>query len=57
MKMNGAVYLKVCIVQPFELWGVTSLIRSAVKNWRSGKLYFFWMIKSRERSIKPFSAD
>ncbi len=28
------------IVQPFELGGVTMLIRSAVKNWRSGKFFF-----------------
>jgi hypothetical protein len=40
------------IVQPFELKGVTRLIRSVVKNWRSG----FLMILSHERSIKPLKA-
>jgi hypothetical protein len=45
------------IVQPFELKGVTRLIRSAVKNWRSGNfLKSFLMIQSQERSIIPFTA-
>jgi hypothetical protein len=44
-------------VQPFEPKGVTRLIRSAVKNWRSGNfLNSFLMIQSHERSIKPFTA-
>ncbi len=44
-------------VQPFELKGVTRLIRSAVKNWRSGNfLKSFLMIQSHERNIKPFTA-
>ncbi len=45
------------IVQPFELKCVTRLIRSAVKNWRSGNfLKSFLMTQSHERSIKPFTA-
>ena len=44
-------------VQPFKLKGVTRLIRSAVKKWRSGNfLKSFLMIQSHERSIKPFTA-
>jgi hypothetical protein len=44
------------VVQPFELGGVARHIRSAVKNWRSGKFVnFFLMIQSHERSLKPFS--
>jgi hypothetical protein len=44
-------------VQPFKLKGLTRLIRSAVKNWRSGNfLKSFLMIQSHERSIKPFTA-
>ncbi len=31
------------IVQPFELGGVTMLIRSAVKNWRSGNFLFLFL--------------
>jgi hypothetical protein len=45
------------IVQPFELKCVTRLIRSAVKNWRSGNFFkSLLMTQSRERSIKPFTA-
>jgi hypothetical protein len=45
------------IVQPFELKGLTRLIQSAVKNWRSGNfLKSFLMIQSHERSIKLFTA-
>jgi hypothetical protein len=45
------------IVQPFELKGVNRLIRSAVKNWRSGNFFqSFLMIQSHERSIKPLTA-
>ncbi len=45
------------IVQPFELGGETTLIRSAVKYWKAGMfLTIFLMIPSHERSIKPFSA-
>jgi hypothetical protein len=51
------IYAVKGIVQPFELKGVTRLIRSAVKNWRSGNfLKSFLMIQSHERSIKPFTA-
>ena len=45
------------VVQPFELVGVARLIRSAVKNWRSGKFKKKnLMIQSHERNIKQFSA-
>jgi hypothetical protein len=45
------------IVQPFELKCVTRLIRSAVKNWRSGNFFkSFLMTQSHERSIKPYTA-
>jgi hypothetical protein len=38
-------------VQPFKLKGVTRLIRSAVKNWKSGNfLKCFLMIQSHERN-------
>jgi hypothetical protein len=30
------------IVQPFELGGVTRLIRSAVKFWKAGNIIFFF---------------
>jgi hypothetical protein len=44
-------------VQTFVLKCVTRLIRSAVKNWRSGNfLKSFLMKQSHERSIKPFPA-
>ena len=45
------------IVQPFELGGVTSLIRSAVRFCKAGHLKkFFLMIQSHERSLKQNSA-
>jgi hypothetical protein len=53
--VSGTVSFK-GIVYPFEVGGVTRLIRSAVKNWRSGKFFKkFLMIQSHERSLKPFS--
>jgi hypothetical protein len=58
-KYSYIIYLDFkSIVQPFELEGVISLIRSAVKNWRSSKLkkIFYDTVQSHERSIKPFSA-
>ncbi len=46
------------IFQPFELGGVTRLIRSAVKFWKAGNLKnFFLMIQTHERSLKQISAD
>ena len=45
------------IVQPFELGGVTSLIRSAVKFCKAGHFQEnFLMIQSHERSLKQNSA-
>ncbi len=45
------------IVQPFEVGGVTSLIRSAVKFCKAGHFNkTFLMIKSHERSLKQNSA-
>jgi hypothetical protein len=45
------------IVQPFELKCVTRLIRSAVKNWRSGNFFkSLLMAQSHGRCIKPFTA-
>jgi hypothetical protein len=45
------------IFQPFELGGVTRLIRSAVKFWKAGNLKkFFLMIQTHERSLKQISA-
>ncbi len=45
------------IVQPFELGGVTSLIRSAVKFFKAGHFQKkILMIQSHERSLKPISA-
>jgi hypothetical protein len=45
------------IFQPFELGGVTRLIRSAVKFWKAGNLkHFFLMIQTHERSLKQMSA-
>jgi hypothetical protein len=45
------------IVQPFELGGVTSLIRWAVRFCKAGHLKKkFLMIQSHERSLKPISA-
>ena len=45
------------IVQPFELGGVTSLIRWAVRFCKAGHLkFFFLMIQSHERSLKQNSA-
>ncbi len=45
------------IVQPFELGGVTSLIRSAVRFCKAGHLNKkILMIQSHERSLKPISA-
>jgi len=44
------------IFQPFELGGVTRLIRSAVKFWKAGNLnFFFLMIQTHERSLKQIS--
>ncbi len=45
------------IVQPFELGGVTSLIRSAVRFCKAGHFQKkFLMIQSHERSLKQNSA-
>jgi hypothetical protein len=45
------------IVQPFELGGVTSLIRSAVRFCKAGHFpKIFLMIQSHERSFKQNSA-
>ncbi len=45
------------IVHPFELGGVTRLIRSAVKYWEAGNLKKkILMIQSHERSLKQISA-
>jgi hypothetical protein len=45
------------IFQPFELGGVTRLIRSAVKFWKAGNLKKkFLMIQTHERSLKQISA-
>ncbi len=45
------------IVQPFELGGVTRLIRSAVKFCMAGSLkFFFLMVQSHERSLKLICA-
>jgi hypothetical protein len=45
------------IFQPFELGSETSLIRSAVINYRPGNfLKKFLMIQSNERIITPFTA-
>jgi hypothetical protein len=45
------------IVQPFELGGVTSLIRSAVKFCKAGHFQKkFLMIQSHTRSLKQNSA-
>ena len=45
------------IFQPFELGGVTRLIRSAVKFWKAGNLkFFFLMIQTHERSLKQICA-
>jgi hypothetical protein len=44
------------IFQPFELGGVTRLIRSAVKFFKAGHLKnSFLMIQSHERSLKQIS--
>jgi hypothetical protein len=49
-------YLK-GIFQPFELGGVTRLIRSAVKFWKAGNLKKkILMIQTHERSLKQISA-
>jgi hypothetical protein len=54
---HSTLHLLKGIVQPFELGGETTLIRSAVKNWKAGMFVKkFLMIPSHERSIKPFSA-
>ncbi len=45
------------IVRSFEFGGVTRLIRSGIINWRPGNFLFILMIKSHERSIKPFTVD
>ncbi len=37
------------LVQPFELGGSTRLIRSTVKNWRSGKFILFYLWYSLTR--------
>ncbi len=45
------------IFQPFELGGVTRLIRSAVKFWKAGnEKKKFLMIQTHERSLKQISA-
>jgi hypothetical protein len=45
------------IFQPFELGGVTRLIRSAVKFWKAGNLKKkVLMIQTHERSLKQISA-
>jgi hypothetical protein len=45
------------IFQPFELGGVTRLIRSAVKFWNAGNLKKkFLMIQTHEKSLKQISA-
>jgi hypothetical protein len=45
------------IFQPFELGGVTRLIRSAVKFFKAGHLKeIFLMIQSHERSLKQSGA-
>jgi hypothetical protein len=45
------------IFQPFELGGMTRLIRSAVKFWKAGNLKkIFLMIQTYERSLKQISA-
>ncbi len=45
------------IVQPFELGGVTRLIRSAVKFCKAGNLKkHFLMVQSHERSLKLICA-
>jgi hypothetical protein len=51
-----AVYEVKGIVQPFELGGETTLIRSTVIYWKAGMFFKkILMIPSHERSIKPFS--
>jgi hypothetical protein len=45
------------IVRQFEFGDVKWLIRSGIINWSSGKFFFIiFVIKSQERSIKPFTA-
>ncbi len=58
LKASPVLYRKLKgIFQPFEFGGVTRLIRSAVKFWKTGNLKkFFLMIQTHERSLKQISA-